>query len=42
MNQQEFFSHELLGMPPQRQIDRVIELVHGVTPTAKEPYRHFF
>ena len=37
-----FFTNELQGMPPQREVDHAIELVRGVTPIARAPYRHFF
>ncbi|GJR70188.1 putative reverse transcriptase domain-containing protein [Tanacetum coccineum] len=30
---------DLLGLPPQRQVEFRIDLVHGVTPVAKSPYR---
>ncbi|GJR98714.1 putative reverse transcriptase domain-containing protein [Tanacetum coccineum] len=33
------FSKDLLGLPPQRQVDFRIDLVHGVTLVAKYPYR---
>ncbi|GKE31908.1 hypothetical protein Tco_1451230, partial [Tanacetum coccineum] len=30
---------DLLGLPLQRQVEFRIDLVHGVTPVAKSPYR---
>ncbi|GJW81021.1 hypothetical protein Tco_0144996 [Tanacetum coccineum] len=33
------FSEDLLGLPPQRQVEFRIDLVHGVTPVGKSPYR---
>jgi hypothetical protein len=33
------FSEELLGMPPDREIEFVIELVHGTATIFKKPYR---
>ncbi|GJS22897.1 hypothetical protein Tco_0451529 [Tanacetum coccineum] len=33
------FPEGLLGLPPQRQVEFRIDLVHGVTPVAKSPYR---
>ncbi|GJX00393.1 hypothetical protein Tco_0184306, partial [Tanacetum coccineum] len=33
------FPEDLLGLPPQRQVDFRIDLVHGVTLVAKYPYR---
>jgi hypothetical protein len=33
------FPEELPGMPPDREIEFVIELVHGTTPIFKRPYR---
>ncbi|GJR79681.1 hypothetical protein Tco_0150466 [Tanacetum coccineum] len=33
------FPEDLLGLPPQRQVEFRIDLVHGVTPVAKSPYR---
>jgi hypothetical protein len=33
------FSEELLGMPPDHDIELVIELVPGATPIYKSPYR---
>jgi hypothetical protein len=33
------FPKELLGMPPDRDIEFVIELKHGTTPIYKTPYR---
>ncbi|GJS76060.1 putative reverse transcriptase domain-containing protein [Tanacetum coccineum] len=35
----EVFSEDLSGLPPQRQIEFRINLVPGVTPVAKSPYR---
>nr|GEY86686.1 putative reverse transcriptase domain-containing protein [Tanacetum cinerariifolium] len=33
------FSKDLSGLPPQRQVEFRIDLVPGVTPVAKSPYR---
>jgi hypothetical protein len=33
------FSEELSGMPPDHEIEFVIELVHGTAPSFKRPYR---
>jgi hypothetical protein len=33
------FPNELLGMPPDRDIDFIIELLPGTAPIAKRPYR---
>ena len=33
------FLDEILGIPPKRDIDFTIELVSGVAPMSKEPYR---
>ncbi|GJT58948.1 putative reverse transcriptase domain-containing protein [Tanacetum coccineum] len=33
------FPEDLLGLPPQRQVEFLIELVPGATPVAKSPYR---
>ncbi|GKF73470.1 hypothetical protein Tco_0219802, partial [Tanacetum coccineum] len=33
------FSEDLLGLPPQRQVEFRIDLVPGVTPVVKSPYR---
>ena len=33
------FPEELLGMPPDRDIEFVIDLVPGTSPIAKRPYR---
>nr|GEZ23132.1 putative reverse transcriptase domain-containing protein [Tanacetum cinerariifolium] len=35
----EVFSEDLSGLPPQRQVEFRIDLVPGVTPVAKSPYR---
>ncbi|GKC08340.1 putative reverse transcriptase domain-containing protein [Tanacetum coccineum] len=35
----EVFSKDLLGLPPQRQVEFHIDLVPGATPVAKAPYR---
>ncbi|GJS13475.1 hypothetical protein Tco_0407947, partial [Tanacetum coccineum] len=32
------FSEDLLGLPPRRQVEFRIDLVHGATPVAKSPY----
>ena len=33
------FPNEILGLPPKRDIDFTIELVPGVAPVSKTPYR---
>ena len=33
------FSEEILGLPPKRDLDFTIELVPGVVPNSKAPYR---
>ncbi|GJR92012.1 hypothetical protein Tco_0216023 [Tanacetum coccineum] len=33
------FPEDLLGLPPRRQVDFRIDLVHGAMPVAKSPYR---
>ncbi|GKB06566.1 hypothetical protein Tco_0834799 [Tanacetum coccineum] len=33
------FPEDLLGLPPHRQVEFRIDLVHGVMPVAKSPYR---
>ena len=33
------FPDDLPGMPPDRDIEFIIELLHGTTPIAKSPYR---
>ena len=33
------FPDEILGLPPKRDIDFMIELVPGVAPVSKTPYR---
>src|SRR5438128_2204350 len=33
------FSEELRGMPPDHDIEFIIELVPGIAPTSKHPYR---
>ncbi|GJY94817.1 hypothetical protein Tco_0511178 [Tanacetum coccineum] len=33
------FLKDLLGLPPRRQVEFRVDLVHGVTPVAKSPYR---
>ena len=35
----DLFLEDLMQMPPEREIDHVIELVPGATPTAKSPYK---
>ena len=35
----DIFPEELLGLPPQRQVEFRIDLVPGATPVAKSPYR---
>ena len=32
------FPHDLLGMPPDRDIEFIIELLPGTAPIAKRPY----
>jgi hypothetical protein len=39
LNIQMFFQEELPGMPPDREIEFVIELVPGTAPIFKRPYR---
>ena len=34
-----FFSEEILGLPPKRDIDFTIDLVLGASPVSKTPYR---
>jgi hypothetical protein len=33
------FSEELLGMPPEREVEYYIDLLPSTTPIAKRPYR---
>ena len=33
------FLEELLGIPPEREVDLSIEVVHGTTPISRAPYR---
>jgi hypothetical protein len=33
------FPEELLGMPPDREVEFVIDLLPGIAPTFKQPYR---
>jgi hypothetical protein len=33
------FPEELLGMPPDREVEFVIDLLPGTTPISKRPYR---
>ena len=33
------FPEEILGLPPKRELDFTIELVPGVVPSSKSPYR---
>ena len=33
------FPNDLLGMPPERDIEFIIELLPGTAPIAKRPYR---
>ena len=35
----DIFPEELLGMPPKRDIEFIIELLPGTAPIAKRPYR---
>jgi hypothetical protein len=39
LNIQMFFPEELIGMPPDHEIEFVIELVPGTAPISKRPYR---
>ena len=34
-----FFSEELSGMPPDREVESVIELLPGMAPVSKRHYR---
>ena len=36
---EDVFPDEIIGLPPKRDIDFTIELVPGVAPVSKEPYR---
>ena len=33
------YLEELLGIPPEREVDLYIEVVHGTTPISRAPYR---
>ena len=33
------FLEELLGIPPEKEVDLSIEIVHGMTPISRAPYR---
>ena len=33
------FPDELSGLPPEREVDLVIEVLHGTTPISRAPYR---
>ena len=35
----EVFPNDLSGLPPVREVEFRIELIHGATPVAKSPYR---
>ena len=35
----DIFPDDLPGMPPDRDIELIIELLHGTAPIAKRPYR---
>jgi hypothetical protein len=35
------FPEELPGMPPDREVEFVIDLLPGTAPTSKQPYRMF-
>ena len=35
------FPEELLGMPPDREVEFVIDLLPGTTPTSKRPYKMY-
>ncbi|GJS96163.1 putative reverse transcriptase domain-containing protein [Tanacetum coccineum] len=35
----EVFPEDLLGLPPTRQVEFQIDLIHGAAPVAREPYR---
>ncbi|GJT50586.1 zinc finger, CCHC-type, retrotransposon gag domain protein [Tanacetum coccineum] len=39
MKAKKYLSHDLPGIPPERQIEFRIDLISGVTPIAKTPYR---
>ena len=32
------FPKELLGLPPEREVDLAIEVLHGTTPISRAPY----
>ena len=32
------FPEELLGLPPEREVDLVIEVLHGIVPISRAPY----
>ena len=36
---EDVFSSELLGLPPQRDVDFIIELDPGISPTSMTPHR---
>ena len=33
------FPEELSGLPPEREVDMAIEVLHGTTPISRAPYR---
>ena len=35
----DMFPEELLGLPPERNLDLAIEVLHGSTPISRAPYR---
>ena len=35
----DLFPEELLGIPPKREVDLSIEILPGIAPTSKAPYR---
>jgi hypothetical protein len=39
MSFSDVLSEELTGMPPERDIEFVIELMYGIAPMNKRPYR---
>lgn len=41
-NDHDIFLEELLGMPPEVEVDHTIESIPSVTLIAKAPFRHYF
>jgi hypothetical protein len=35
------FPEELTGMPPDREVEFIIDLLHGTAPISKRPYRMY-